>query len=125
MGGGDRHRYAAIPDAEPATAGGAGRPRRRLRPPVPPGGGVTGWGTSERGLDSGGVESRQRVLVPDPVVEASEAGARILGVTYWRTIDRFTRGGVRATWSGGGGKLRLLGGGKLPTLRPPPPPFHR
>ena len=80
---------------------------------------MTGWETSERVLDSGGVESRQRVLVADPVVEASEAGARILGVTYWRTIDRFTRGGVRATWSGGGGKLRLLGGATLLTFGPP------
>src|SRR5918994_5378595 len=124
MGGGDRHRYAAIPDAEPATAGGAVRPRRRLRPPVPPGGGVTGWETSERVLDSGGVESRQRVLVADPVVEASEAGARILGVTYWRTIDRFTRGGVRATWSGGGRQLRLLGRATPPNFRPPQLSVH-
>jgi hypothetical protein len=80
---------------------------------------VTGWETTERVLDSGGVESRQRVLVPEPVVEASEAGARTLGVTYWRTIDRVTRGGVRATWSGGGGKLRLLGGATLLTFGPP------
>jgi hypothetical protein len=80
---------------------------------------VTGWESSERVLESGGVESRQWVLVPEPVVEASEAGARVLGVTYWRALDRFTRGGVRASWSGGGGKLRLLGGATLFTFGPP------
>jgi hypothetical protein len=76
---------------------------------------VTGWETSERVLESGGFESRQRVLVAEPVVEASEAGARTLGVTYWQAVDRFTRGGVRASWTGGGGKLKLLGGATLLT----------
>jgi hypothetical protein len=80
---------------------------------------VTGWETRERVLESGGVESRQRVLVPEAVVEESEAGARTLGVTYWRTVDRVTRGGVRATWSGAGGKLRLLGGATLFNFGPP------
>jgi len=49
---------------------------------------VTGWETSERVLKSGGFESRQRVLVAEPAVEASEAGARTLGVTYWQAVDR-------------------------------------
>ena len=40
---------------------------------------MTGWETSERVLESGGFESRQRVLVAEPVVEASAAGARTLG----------------------------------------------
>ena len=80
---------------------------------------MTGWETNERVLESGAVESRQRVLVAGPVVEASEAGARTLGVTYWRTVDRFTRGSVRASWSGGGGKLRLFGGAALLTFGPP------
>ena len=79
---------------------------------------MTGWESSERVLESGGFESRQRVLVPEPAVEASEAGARVLGVTYWQAVDRFTRGGVRASWSGGGGKLRLLGATLL-TFGPP------
>ena len=77
------------------------------------------WETTERVLESGGFESRQRVLVPEPVVEASEAGARVLGVTYWQAVDRFTRGGVRASWTGGGGKLKLLGGATLLTFGPP------
>jgi hypothetical protein len=82
-------------------------------------GGVTGWETSERLLESGGFESRQRILVPQPVVEASEAGARTLGVVYWQAVDRFTRGVVRASWTGGGGKLKLLGGPTLLTFGPP------
>jgi hypothetical protein len=80
---------------------------------------VTGWETTERVLESGGFESRQRVLVDEPVVEASEAGARFLGVTYWQAVDRFTRGGVRASWQGGGGRLRLLGGATLLCFGPP------
>ena len=80
---------------------------------------MTGWETSERVLESGAFESRQRMLVMEPVVEASEAGARTLGVTYWQAVDRFTRGGVRASWAGGGGKLKLLGGATLLTFGPP------
>ncbi len=80
---------------------------------------MIGWETNERVLDTGGVESRQRVLVPEPVVEASEAGARTLGITYWQAVDRFTRGSVRASWSGGGGKMKLLGGATLFTFGPP------
>jgi hypothetical protein len=64
-------------------------------------------------LESGGFESRQRVLVDVPVVEASASGARTLGVTYWRTVERFTRGTIRATWSSDGGRLKLLGGATL------------
>ena len=82
-------------------------------------GGVSGWETSERVLESGGFESRQRMLVADPVVEASEAGARTLGVTYWQAVDRLTRGGVRASWTGDGGKLKLLGGATLLTFGRP------
>ena len=80
---------------------------------------MTGWETSERVFESGGFESRQRVLVAEPAVEASEAGARTLGVTYWQAVDRWTRGGVRASWTGGGGKLKLLGGATLLTFGPP------
>lgn len=45
---------------------------------------MKGWETTERVLESGGFESRQRVLVDVPVVDASASGARTLGVTYWR-----------------------------------------
>ena len=80
---------------------------------------MKGWEATERVLESGGFESHQRVLIAEPVVEASEAGARFLGVTYWQAVDRFTRGGVRASWNEGGGKLRLLGGATLITFGPP------
>ena len=80
---------------------------------------LTGWETSERVLESGGFESRQRILVAQPAVEASEAGARTLGVMYWKAVDRFTRGGVRASWTGEGGKLKLLGGPSLLSFGPP------
>ena len=70
-------------------------------------------------LESGGFESRQRVLLPEPAVEPSEAGARWLGVTYWRAVDSFTRGGVRASWREEGGRLRLLGGATLLRFGPP------
>ncbi|CAN5354219.1 hypothetical protein BH20ACT13_BH20ACT13_04670 [soil metagenome] len=74
---------------------------------------VSGWNTSERALDSGGFESRQRALVADSVVESSESGARWLGIAYWQTVARVSRGGVRARWRGERARLSLFGG---PTL---------
>ena len=40
-------------------------------------------------------------------------------------IDRFTRGGVRSSWTGGGGRLKLLGGATLLTFGPPELAFER
>ena len=80
---------------------------------------MTGWETTERLLGSGGLESRQRVLVEQAAVDASESGARVLGLTYWRAVDLFTHGGVRASWSGDGGALKVLGGPTLLTFGPP------
>jgi hypothetical protein len=77
------------------------------------------WETSERLLESGGFESRQRVLVAEPAVEVSDSGARWLGVTYWRAVAGSTRGVVRATWSADGGRLKLLGGASLLTFGSP------
>ena len=71
------------------------------------------WSTSERALDSGGFESRQRVLATEPLVECSEAGARWLGIAYWHAVSSFTHGGVRARWTSDGGRLTLLGGASL------------
>ena len=81
--------------------------------------GLPGWEATERTLPSGGFESRQRVFVPEAAVEASEAGARWLGVTYWQAVDAFTHGGVRASWGDEGGRLRLLGGATLLRFGPP------
>jgi hypothetical protein len=71
------------------------------------------WNTSERMRASGGFESTQRVLASGPVVERSESGARWLGIAYWRAVNQFTRGGVRARWTDDGGRLTLLGGASL------------
>ncbi len=69
-----------------------------------------GWDTSERALESGGFESRQRARVAEAVVEGSESGARWLGIAYWQTVGRVFRGGVRARWRGERARLTLLGG---------------
>jgi hypothetical protein len=81
--------------------------------------GLQGWCATERVLGAGSLDSRQTVQLLKPVVEASESGARWLGVTYWRAVADFTRGGVRATWSDEGGRLRLLGGATLLRFGPP------
>ena len=69
-------------------------------------------------LESGGFESRQRVLVAEAAVEASEAGARTLGIVYWQAVGGVTRGAVRAGWTGDGGRLKLLGGPTLLSFAP-------
>ncbi len=71
---------------------------------------ISGWTTTERTMDSGGFESKQRALVSDAVVEPSGSGARWLGVAYWQTVGRVFRGGVRARWRGERPRLTLLGG---------------
>jgi hypothetical protein len=71
------------------------------------------WTTTERLGDSGAFESAQRAVVSGPAVEESEAGARWLGMAYWRSVTDVTHGVVRATWSAEGGRLRLLGGPAL------------
>ena len=73
-----------------------------------------GWRSSETRLESGAVESEQRVWAVEPVVETSEAGARRLGSVYWREVRRATRGLVRVAASGGGVELRV--GGRGPAL---------
>jgi hypothetical protein len=83
---------------------------------------MTGWESVERVRESGDMDSRQRVLVAERVVESSESGARWLGVTYWDAVSRSTRGAVRATWGQDGGRLRLLGGATL--LRFGAPELH-
>lgn len=72
-----------------------------------------GFETTERVLESGGFESRQRVLVGEPAVELSETGARWLGMTYWQAVAGVSRGTVRAAWGDSGGRLRLFGGATL------------
>ena len=73
-----------------------------------------GWDRSERMLDSGGFESRQRVLIPDAVVEGSESSARWLGTAYWLTVGRVSRGSVRTAAVA----RPLIEGLKNPTICP-------
>ena len=80
---------------------------------------LSGWETVERVTESGANESRQRVHADRPVVEASEAGARWLGVRYWHAVQDVTRGAVRAGWQNEGGRLKLLGGATLLSFGPP------
>ena len=75
--------------------------------------GRSSWQSTERVLESGAFESRQRLVVAGAVAESSGTGARWLGVTYWQAVSEFSRGAVRARWSETGGRLTLLGG---PTL---------
>jgi hypothetical protein len=73
----------------------------------------SGWSTSEQRAD-GAVESEQRIPSPGPVVEATERGAAELGAAYWREVERFMRGLVRARVSTDGSvELRLRPGGVL------------
>jgi hypothetical protein len=74
---------------------------------------LSGWETIERVTESGAMESRQSVHADRPVVDASEAGARWLGVRYWQAVQQATRSAVRASWLDEGGRLRLLGGATL------------
>jgi hypothetical protein len=80
---------------------------------------LSGWETVERVTESGGMESRQRVHADRPVVEASESGARWLGVRYWQAVQDATRGAVRARWEDSGGRLKILGGATLFRFAPP------
>jgi hypothetical protein len=74
---------------------------------------LSGWETVERVTESGASESRQRILADRPVVDASESGARWLGVRYWQAVQDTTRGTVRAGWRDEGGRLTLFGGATL------------
>ena len=49
------------------------------------------WSSNQRQTTAGAVESTQRARLDDPVVDASEAGARRLGTLYWETVDRADR----------------------------------
>ena len=81
---------------------------------------VSGWSTSEQRAD-GAVDSEQRVPAPGPVVESTERGAAELGAVYWREVEGFMRGLVRAQVSADGSVALLLRPGRvlLLSFRPP------
>ena len=75
---------------------------------------MEGWDTRQRQTEDGAVESEQHVTLHEPVVDFSPAGAERLGWTYWREVERITRGLVRARRRAGSLELRL--GGTGPSL---------
>jgi hypothetical protein len=75
---------------------------------------VNGWETWQHQTADGAVESQQRVVLREPVVEFSPTGAERLGLAYWREVERVTRGLVQPRERNGTLELRLFGRG--PTL---------
>jgi hypothetical protein len=51
---------------------------------------VDGWESWQGQTDDGAIESEQRVMLSEPVVEFSAAGAERLGRAYWREVERAT-----------------------------------
>jgi hypothetical protein len=72
---------------------------------------VNGWETWQRQTPDGAVESEQVVVLREPVVDVSPAGAEHLGNAYWREVERVTRGLVRARSRNDTLALRLFGRG--------------
>ncbi len=72
------------------------------------------WSSSHRRRSDGAIESTQRMVAPRPIVEWTVDGARILGATYWREVERLTRGLVQTRRRASGMELRVARGG--PTL---------
>jgi hypothetical protein len=56
----------------------------------------SGWTTTSRQREDGAIDSEQRMRADGPVVEPSERGAAELGTVYWREVERFMHGLVRA-----------------------------
>ena len=72
---------------------------------------MNGWETRQRQTPDGAVESEQVVVLREPVVDVSPAGAEQLGKAYWREVERVTRGLVRARSRNDALVLRLFGRG--------------
>lgn len=81
---------------------------------------ASGWSTSEQRAD-GAVESEQRMPSPGPVVETTERGAAELGTVYWREVEGFMRGLVRAQVSADGSVALRLRPGRVLLLSFEPP----
>jgi hypothetical protein len=70
---------------------------------------VEGWSSTAPHAAGGEVRFEQSTRPPAPAVGLSEAGARKLADAYWREIEAFTRGLVRARKHRDGIELLLLG----------------
>lgn len=57
---------------------------------------LPGWTTTSRQREDGAIDSEQRMRADGPVVDSSERGAAQLGSVYWREVERFMHGLVRA-----------------------------
>jgi hypothetical protein len=75
---------------------------------------VDGWESWQHQTGDGAVESQQGVVLREPVVDFSAAGAKCLGFAYWREVERVSRGLVRPRERNGTLELRVFGRG--PTL---------
>jgi hypothetical protein len=80
-----------------------------------------GWSTSSERRNDGAIDSEQRMAAPEPVVDATEQGARELGTLYWREVERFMRGFVAANVTVDGSVLLRLRLGDLVLLAFGPP----
>ena len=66
------------------------------------------WSTVQSRSEDGTFTSVQRVRSARPVVELSDAGAKVLGQRYWREAVRASRGLVHCRQESVGVELRLL-----------------
>jgi hypothetical protein len=80
---------------------------------------VEGWETWHRQTGDGAVESEQRIVLEQPVVEFTHAGAERLGAAYWPEVRRITGSLVRPRRRGTALELRVLGGPVLLRFGPP------
>jgi len=69
------------------------------------------WTSTQTRTPSGAFESVQRIEFPMPVVERSAAGATRLGDLYWREVERWSLGLIRARATAGVVQIRFLGVG--------------
>jgi hypothetical protein len=75
---------------------------------------LTGWTTTSRQREDGAIDSEQRIPAHRPVVESSERGAAELSSVYWREVERFMHGLVRAQVGPDGQvELRLRPSGRV------------
>jgi hypothetical protein len=58
------------------------------------------WQTTERLLEPGAFESKQRTIARTAAAESSETGARWLGVAYWQAVSEFSPTGKQIASSG-------------------------
>ena len=82
---------------------------------------ASGWTTTSRQREDGAIDSEQRMPAHGQVVAFSERGAAELGSVYWREVERFMRGVVRADVGADGAvELRLRPSGTVLLAFGPP-----